>query len=604
MQTIKQLSQIQHVLKRPSMYIGSITKETHQEFSLEEDNFKIKERDYIQGLIKIFNELIDNSIDEFVRTRGEYSNKIQVKITDKTFEIQDNGRGIPNTKMTTLNNDLKYQAEVAFTTMLSGANYDNDDEATIGTNGLGSKASSIFSKKSVIKNDDGKIQLAITTKNHLEEVDIKELPSKQQGVYVKIYPDLDYFGLDKIDEIHQTVIKERLLHLSIAYPDITFKFNNRTLRLNQKKYFGMFNIKELFQTENYTIGVSHADSEQFENFSLVNGLIVKTGTHFKVIGDAIVNPLREKLAKKFKTIKPADIRNKIRLVVVMNNMLNARGKSQTKEDITNSEAEIKKYLGEEFKNINKLIQKIQKNDDIMLPITELFLLKEQAKQNAELKKLNKTKKKIKLEKYLPATKIKKVLLICEGASAVGGLMPALGREEFGYFELKGVPLNAYDAPQSKFTNNKELSELYQVVTNEDYRYIIIATDSDSDGSHIKGLLLGFFQKYLPDTLNQNKFGELKTPIKAVLKNKKIQRWVYELQDEINLKSGEIGKYYKGLGSFKSDDLKHIVKQDGIENMIRIFNIDNKDILNDWLSGDLSDKRKEYLQNNSFDITGV
>jgi len=604
MQTIKQLSQIQHVLKRPSMYIGSITKETHQEFSLEDDYFKIKERDYIQGLIKIFNELIDNSIDEYVRTKGEYSNKIQVKITNKTFEIQDNGRGIPNTKMTTLDGNLKYQAEVAFTTMLSGANYDNEDEATIGANGLGSKASSIFSKKSIIKNDDGKIQLDITTKNHLEEINISETSSKQQGVYFKIYPDLEYFNLDEIDEIHQTVIKERLLHLSMAYPGITFKFNNRVLRLNQKKYFGMFNIKEIFQTANYTIGVSHADSEQFEQFSLVNGLLVKTGTHFKVISDAIVNPMREKLVKKFKTIKPADIRNKLRLVVVMNNFLNARGKSQTKEDITNSDAEIKSYLGEDFKNINKLIQKIQKNQDIMLPITELFLLKEQAKQNAELKKLNKTKKKIKLEKYLPATRLKKVLLICEGASAVGGLMPALGREDFGYFELKGVPLNAYDAPQSKFTNNKELSELYQVVTNEDYKYIITATDSDADGSHIKGLLLGFFQKYLPDILNQNKFGELKTPIKAVIKNKKLQRWVYELQDELNLKSGEIGKYYKGLGSFKSEDLKHIVKQDGIKNMIRIFEVDNKDILDNWLLTNLSDKRKEYIQNNFFDITGV
>jgi DNA gyrase/topoisomerase IV subunit B len=604
-QEIKQLSQIEHVLHRPSMYIGSIVKEKQEGFFLDEDKFKIQEKEYVPGLIKIFNEWIDNSVDEFVRTKGEFANKITIKVTDKYFECSDNGRGIPNTKMETLNGNKKYQAEVAFTEMLSGSNYENDDEATIGANGLGSKAGSIFAKKSIILNDDGKKLIKIETKDNLSTIKITEQSSKKQGVHVKVYPDLEYFGLTEIDQTIQDIIKERLLHLSIAYPGITFKFNSKVLKLNAKKYFEMFDIENILQLDNIVIGVSHSESDTFEHFSLVNGLVTKKGgTHINYITQSIVTPMRDKLVKKFKTIKPADIRNKLRVVVVFRNFMNARYTSQTKEEITNSISEISSYLSNlGTEKLQKFVNKLMKDQDVMLPITELFLLKEQAKANAEMKKLSK-KKKIKSEKYLPATKRKKVLFLCEGASAVGGLMPSLGRDLYGYFELRGVPLNAYDSSHQKFSTNKELSELYQVIQNEDYEYICTATDSDADGSHIKGLLLGFFKKYLSELLDQNKFGELQTPVQAAIKNKKLQRWSYELGKGIELKKGEVGKYFKGLGSWNAKDLKHVVQTDGIENMINMFTIDDDKIIDNWLNSKMADIRKEYISMNEFDITGI
>ncbi len=606
-QTITQMSQIEHVLKRPSMYVGSIVQETQEEFTLsnEDNKFKITERDYIPALIKTFNEWIDNSIDEYVRTKGKFANKISVKITDKTFECSDNGRGIPNDKMDTLSGDSKYQAEVAFTEMLSGANYDNDDEATIGTNGLGAKAGSIFAKKSIIVNDDGKKSIKITTKNNLSDVKVTEAPSKSTGVHIKVYPDLEYFGISEIDSVHMDVIKERLLHLSISYPGITFKFNSKVLRINPKNYFDMFNCTEFVNFGDVQIGVGPSDADQFEHFSLVNGLVVKSGgTHMDHISRMIVEPIRTKLSKKFKSIKPADVKSKMRMVIIFRNFQNARYTSQTKEQITNSRAEIVSYLGKDAnKEIEKLVKKIQRNDDIMLPITELFALREQAKANANLKKLNKTKR-IKSEKYLPATKNKKVLLLCEGDSAVGGTMPALGREDFGYYALKGVPLNAYDSPVSSFTGNKELSEVFSIVQSEGYEYIATASDSDADGAHIKGLLLGFFKKYLPEYIEQGRFAELLTPVQVAMKNKKPVRWIYSIGDGLNLKPGEEGKYMKGLGSWKVKDLQHVVKTDGIENMIKIFKLDDEVILDDWLSADKTDKRKEYISDNYFDITAV
>jgi len=416
-QQIKQLSQIEHVLHRPSMYVGSIVKERKEEFLFSEDaaKFELGTREYVPALIKIFNEIIDNSIDEYVRTKGQHANKIKVNMTTDYFECEDNGRGIPNTVMKTLNGDNKYQAEVAFTEMLSGANYENDDEATIGTNGLGSKAASIFSKKTIIKNHDGKECLTISTKNNLGNVKTAIANSNKSGVHTKIWPDLEYFGLEKIDEIHKRVIKERLLHLSISYPEIAFKFNNTTIRLNDKKYFEMFDAKEFIKiNDNVSIAVGHSPSDQFEHFSLVNGLITKSGgTHIDMISSEIVTPVREKLVRKFKTIKPGDIKQKLRLIVIFKEFRNARYTSQTKEEITNSYGEIRSYLGDYRDSLDKLIKKILRNDDVMLPITELFLLKEQAKQNAELKKLKKNKK-IKSEKYYPATAKKKYLMVVEG----------------------------------------------------------------------------------------------------------------------------------------------------------------------------------------------
>lgn len=608
-QEIKQLSQIEHCLKRPSMYIGSVALEQHQEFMLESETstlFTINERNYIPGMMKLFNEVIDNSIDEYVRTDGKFADKIFIKMTNTIFECTDNGRGIPNTKMKTLNGDTKYQAEVAFTEMLSGANYENDDEATIGTNGLGSKAAAIFSTKTLIHNDDGKSRITITTKNNLSEVDVKEGLSTASGVHTKLWPDLKYFGIEELTQTDFNIIKERLLHLSISYPGITFKFNGKSLKLNDKKYFEMFNIHEFIKVnDNVSIGITHSPSDQFEHFSLVNGLLTrKGGSHIKLISDEIINPIRAKLVKKFKTIKPGDIRQKLRIVVIFKNFMNAKYTSQTKEELTNAEREIKSHLGVDAFLVSgpfeKFTKKILKNDDIMLPITELFLLKEQAKQNAELKKLSKTKKKLKLEKYLPATVRNKYLLITEGASATGGLIGPLGREHCGFFELKGKPLNSYSQTQAKFTANKEMSELYQVIISEGYEYIINATDQDLDGIHIRGLLIGMVERYLPDY--KHKIGNLNTPVIGIKKNRNLVRWTYSLKDTLIAKKGEESKYYKGIGSWNEKDLLAVIQKDGLERMIDMLDFDSTEAIDDWLGDTKADKRKEMIMLNEFSIT--
>ena len=594
---IKKLSDREHIISRPSMYIGAVDLTKSNEYIFDENKITYKEVQYVPGLIKIINEIIDNSVDVAIKTNFKHSNEISVKITDKDIQVQDNGTGIPVKK----NSDGHYLPELCWNNARAGSNFDDDKNRTqIGMNGVGSYATACFSKKFVGHTDDGEHSYTITIKDNASVFTEKIEPSKEQGTVVKFQPDLEKFGLKEIDEVHQNIIKQRLINLSMSFPLITFKFNGKKINVNSfKKYVSLFNeSSEIYETEDYRFAILPNADDDFRQFSYVNGLkIPDGGTHIDILSNAVVSRLREKLSKKYKTIKPGDIKNKLMIIAFLKNVKNTKFNSQSKEKITNGTAEINEYFGDI--PFDSLVNKIFKNSAIIEPITEVYRIKEEFKKRQELKDLNKTVKKIKSDKYLPSIGHKKYLLLVEGESALGGLSPVLGRKECGYYTLKGKPLNAYSAPQSKFTQNTELSELYKIIQNENYEYIIYATDQDLDGFHIRGLLTGFFIKYLPEL--KGKIGMLNTPVIGVKKNNKLQRWFYSLNDEVKLKSGETSKYYKGLGSWKEADLKEIVAQDGLQKMIDILEFDTEDIIDDWLSDTKADKRKEYIMNNEFSI---
>lgn len=594
---IKKLTEREHIISRPSMYIGAVDLTKTNEYIFEDDKIQYKEVQYVPGLIKIINEIIDNSVDVAIKTDFKSSNEIEVKIDDKSVFVKDNGTGIPIMK----NSDGHYLPELCWNHARAGSNFDDDKNRTqIGMNGVGSYATACFSKKFTGHTDDGKNSYKIVIKDNASNFTEEVKSTKLQGTSVTFEPDLEKFGLSNIDETHQNIIKQRLINLSMSFPLITFKFNGKKINVNSfKKYVSLFNeSSEIYETEDYRFAILPNDEDDFRQFSYVNGLkIPDGGTHIDIISNNIVTRLRDKLLKKYKTIKPGDIKNKLMIVAFLKNVKNTKFNSQSKEKITNGAAEINEYFGEiPYDNI---VNKIFKNSAIIDPITEVYRIKEEFKKRQELKDLNKTVKKIKSDKYLPSIGVKKYLLLVEGESALGGLSPVLGRKECGYYTLKGKPLNAYSAPQSKFTQNTELSELYKIIQNEGYQYVIYATDQDLDGYHIRGLLTGFFIKYLPEL--KGKIGMLNTPVIGVKKNNKLVNWFYSLNDEVKLKSGETSKYYKGLGSHKEADLKYIVEQDGLQKMINLFEWDNDEIIDDWLSDSKSDKRKEYIQANEFNI---
>ena len=475
-------------------------------------------------------------------------------------------------------------------------------------NGIGSFATVVFSKEFVGYSDDGKKKLKVTFKDNLESFNIRELSSSKPGVEVSFKPDLEKFNLDKIDDTHKNLIYQRLLNLAVTYPDIKFTFNKKRISVKTKDYLKMFSEEyEVLENDNYFIGVMPNNEDDFRFLSYVNGLHIKDGgNHIDYILDKVIAPIRTKLQRKYKNIKPGDIKNKLQVVVFFKNFINPKFNSQTKEKFTNTSSQISDFLGDI--DWEKFGNKCYKNKAILDPIVEIYKIKEEFKKKQELKKLNKNVKKIKSKKYTRPIGNRKYLMIGEGESAVSGLLSILGRQDFGYYELKGKPLNAYDASQQKFTSNTELSELYQIINNEEYDYIVFATDQDLDGFTIRGLLLGFIYRYMPELLHEGRVGMLQTPIVAISKKDKIVDWVYNLSevDHEKSKPGTISEYKKGLGGWTADELKVVIEKDGIEKMIRMVEYDNTtspEIIDDWLNGskEKSDKRKEYIGNNDFDL---
>jgi DNA gyrase/topoisomerase IV subunit B len=354
------------------------------------------------------------------------------------------------------------------------------------------------------------------------------------------------------------------------------------------------NIKK----DNFYFKIKHNESDDFSQCLIINGLYVRNGgTPINyIINTKIVPRIREKLLKKFPSIKPADIRNKMKILLIMRFFPKLEFSSQEKIEISNSQKDLEEF----FKDVDwdKIVKQLLKDEDLMLSITEYFSLKQKAKENAELKKLSKKEKKIKSEKFFPAIRNNKYLFIAEGTSARSGLMNILGRNENAFYELKGVPLNAWEVPISKVNANTELKDLITICNSFNFEKIIIATDSDMDGYKISLLTIGNIVKYLPQY--KDKIYRFYTPIAFELKNGKLIKWWYSLKD---IPNKEV-QYAKGLGRWTKKQLQEIINKDGLDNMIiKIENID-ENLLDEWLSNKKSDKRKEYIKKASLDINKI
>lgn len=594
METYKKKTSREHILERPNMYIGASNLVDCSEYVLEKGLISKKEVSYIPGLLKIINEIIDNSVDIAIKTNFEICNQISVNISREYVEISDNGPGIPVKKSP----DGEYLPFLCWGYAMSGSNFDNDETRKhIGMNGVGSYCTNVWSKKFTGISDDGENRYEITFKNNASAYVDTIKKTQNRGVTVKFYPDLERFGITEISDIYSQIILLRLLNLNISFPKIGFTFNGTKIKIKRfEEYVSLFNRPfELFTTPNCKFAIIASDD--FDQYSFVNGIYTREGgSHVDYIADLVSGFIKDKLAKRYKDLKKSDVRNKIMVVLFLNDFIDAKFNSQTKEKLTNTTSEVKRAIGD----ID--IRKILKNNDIIDPIIDIFKIKEEYKRKQELKSLEKPAKKIKSDKYIAASKKNTYLMICEGESALGSLMPAFGLTDCGYYVLKGKPLNVWSSSQQKFAANAELSTLYTIIKNEGYEKIIFATDEDLDGIHIRALLCGFIRKYLP--AYESKVGILHTPIIAFFKAGKITRWIYSLVDKTECKRGETSFYFKGLGSWEKADLRHIIETDGLAGMIHMINFaDANEPLNEWL-GDDSAPRKRYILQNEFTIIDI
>lgn len=637
------LSGRDQILLRPGMWIGSVTPRSQMMHIISDNKIEYKEITFVPAFVKCINELLDNSIDALISS-SQANGKIKVKMTSNSIIIEDNGPGIPVVKKdissiqstnSTISEEEKQQLSemyiphIAWTRLFSGTNFvDSPDKMTVGAHGIGSKASVIFSTKFIGRTDDGKKSCKVVAVNNLEKSTCTiGQTSGTSGTKVEFIPDLNRFDLTEIEQVYHDVIYQRLLCLAITFPDISFSFNGKTINLTGKKFVSLFSNNIVYQSfDRGFIGIYHNENDEFNFCSYVNGLaMTRGGSHVDYVINQLVAPIRDKLVKKYKEIKPADIRNKLSLVLFMRDFPNAKYDSQTKETLTNAPSEISAYFNSSI-DFKLFAKHILKNTALIDPIIETFKLKEEVKNRIALKNKTKNKIKVSADKYIsPTGKEQKYFMICEGWSACSGISQALGRTGIGYYASRGVPLSVVDAKTSQIIKNQEFSDIMSILgidptnhVNSDINFnlIVHAGDSDLDSLHIIGIYMGWWLKFAPNLFNQNKIARLMTPYVILWEDNKmtkIHKAFYDLQSYKQYEAtNNVSKYkknlFKGLGSWSKEQFQKLFDSspNGIEDFLQYINLDDygKIIANNWLKTTEADKRKEYLRQYTLDIEQV
>ena len=610
MAKMKTLTSVEHILVRPNLWIGSVAPSEKETWVLnEDDTISFKKISYTEGLLKICNEAIDNSVDAGIKSNWEKSTKIDITITKDTFTCEDNGTGIPVEK----NESGEWIPVIATCVPMSGTNFE-EDRNSIGANGVGIKAANIFSKKFECITCDGKGKLKIVCTDNLSTKKVSELkPTAKTGTIVSFSPDFDRFGVKEFRAELMTMIKTRLKFLSWFYPKCQFTFNGQKIGIKAKDISSMFPQPAVVLNEP-NVYICIYPSEEPYNLTYVNGLYMRRGgTQIDYILNKVITDIREKVSKKYKAIKPADIKNRLGIVCFFKGFPNCEFDSQTKETLTNSVGDITSYFQREQIDLDKFTDKILKQKEIINNITEMFRLKEELAEKKELAKLSKVKKEVDSEKYYPpiGKTAKKYLMITEGFSAFSGMSPILGRKEIGYYMLKGKILNVLDEKPATFMANQEINELVNIlgidITNPNtsitYDKIVILTDADADGNAIAGLVLTLFNRIAPNIIKQGRVCRLETPLLIGSKGEKIEEYYFTLPDKSKMKKNLEYFYLKGLGSWTKNRFNQILeKEGGLEKLMISYALDDKtdESIKKWF-GKESDGRKDALRGKEFHI---
>ena len=570
------LSDRDHVLTVPGRYIGSILPITTNLFMLESDKIVRKEVTYVPSIVKLVKEVLDNAVDEAVRTNFKYANKIKINLSeDGTITIWDNGRGINH------DNDGPL---LAWANLRAGTNFNKDGNKTIGQNGEGACLTNIFSTYFKGVTSDGEVKTELISVNNMENVEVTSRNNKAQFTEVSFKLDFKRLSVTGLEEVYRKIIEFDIFNFNFIYPEIAFYFNEvRVPNVSLSKYMSMFSDNMEYVSENgITVGVAPSEVEQF--YFNVNGNNAFRGGNAL---DYIVNNVVYKLKDKIKlNLKPQDIKNRLCFVVIYKDMINPRYDDQIKSFCNNTN--FSKDI-----NLDNLVYKVYRNKNIIDPIVNFF----KAVESMNHAKILEKKERISDEKYLAATKSKDYLLICEGDSAGNAIAHALGRSNLGYYKLKGVPANLLEG---KITDSEELLKVYKIIKQEEYKHVVFATDQDLDGFHIRFLLTVFAYKMFPDEINSGRFMFLQTPLMLV-KDKKgnIVKYLYRFEETSDTKYTY--HYKKGLGSWKVDEIRWV--RDNAEIFFKISNI-KEEVLNDWGMKSRADVRKVLISKNKFSINFI
>ena len=595
---IQTLEWQEHVRMRPGMYIGKLGDGSSAD----------------DGIYILLKEVIDNSIDEFVMGAGK---QIEVRIEDNKVTVRDFGRGIPLGKVVDV-----------VSKMNTGGKYDSRAfKKSVGLNGVGTKAvnalSSYFYVASV---RDGQRKSATFSLGVLQEESPLEASNEKRGTLVTFVPDGTIF---KNYKFRSEYVVRMLKNYTYLNPGLTIVYNG-------EKFFSENGLEDLLKEDNneedfaypiihlsgedIEIALTHSKSQYSEQYySFVNGQnTTQGGTHLNAYREAIVATLRNYYNKPYEA---SDIRKSI-IGAISIKVMEPVFESQTKTKLGSTE------IGEGMPSvrtyITNFVQKhlddyLHKQPEIAEEIQKKILQAErERKELSDIRKLARDRaKKVSLHNkklrdcriHLTDSKheqaLESTLFITEGNSASGSITTSRDANTQAVFSLRGKPLNSFGKTKKIVYENEEFNLLQAALDIEDsienlrYNNIVLATDADVDGMHIRLLLITFFLQFFPELIKEGHVYILQTPLFRV-RNSKETIYCYTDEERVNaiakLKNPEITRF-KGLGEISPDEFKHFIGQDMRLDPVMMDKAMHIEKLLDFYMGNNTPERQDFIINN-------
>jgi DNA topoisomerase II len=596
------LDEISHVLKRPGMYVGSTKPHTSSEWILNDGVYEKQELTYNPGFLKLFDEIVSNSVDEHKRSSGKL-NTIKVSVEGGSISIWDNG-GIPVVQHP---EHKLWIPELIFSNLRSGSNFDDDEGRTVaGTNGVGSVLTNIFSKRFTVETADGKNRFVQTfTDNMASRSQAKITKTTQAFTEISYVPDLDRFEMQSIGDAHLKMMRKRVIDIAAANPGLRIEFNGEKFKFKTfKEYVELYSPNPISEKSEHWEIAFGPSKEGFQSISFVNSIETKDGgTHENYVLNQLIEGLRSMIKKRHKVeVKPSEIKNHLFLFINCT-VINPAFSSQTKEKLITEP--------KDFGTAHSISEKTVKavfTSEVVESLLDWIEQKKKADERAELRKLNKslsTQKVLKLIDAKGKDRSKCVLGIFEGMSALSAVRKFRNPQTFGAFPLKGKFVNVSEMTNSSVIQNEEAVQLMASLgirlgeAPSDLRYgsVYIYTDADPDGDSIAGLLMNFFNKYWPELFNEGRVFKVMTPLVVAKKGKEIIPF-YTAEDYTawEKKTGAKGwevEYKKGLAALEDAEYREI-----IDNPVLVKMQNDKAYatsLTDWFGPDSSVRKEKLLK---------
>jgi topoisomerase-4 subunit B len=595
--SIKTLSPLEHIRLRPGMYIGRLGSGTHAE----------------DGIYVLLKETIDNSIDEFTMGFGK---KIEIDLQDRTLRVRDYGRGIPLGKLIDCVSIIN-----------TGAKYDSETfQKAVGLNGVGQKAvnalSSSYRAQAV---REGETKIVEFQQGRLKKDHKVGRTEERNGTIVEFTPDEALFGKDF--KFRPEFIEEMLWNYAFLNRGLTLTFNGKPFRsenglkdLLVRKLTGetLYPIVHI-EADDIEVAMTHGAHYGEEYYSFVNGQhTTMGGTHLAAFREGLVQTVRNFFKRDYDA---ADIRQSI-VAAVSVRVIEPVFESQTKtklgsNDIGPKGPSIRQFIG------NFLQQQLdnwlhrnpeaaealkRKIEDSERERKELSGIRNLARERA--KKASLHNRKLRDCRVHLDSKDKRAeestLFIVEGDSAAGSLTACRDVQTQAVFALKGKPLNTFGLTKKVIYENEEFHLLQSALNIEEsldhlrYNRVVIATDADVDGMHIRLLLLSFFLQFFPELITQGHLFILETPLFRV-RNKKETMYCYseaEKQSALHRlgQSAEITRF-KGLGEVSPSEFKDFIGEGMRAEPVSLAHLHNSNQLLTFFMGKNTPERQDFIIEN-------